>query len=154
MTPKRGRAPWRSAATRPGSAHRPTARGVPLHPAQLPANSVGHLVAANQSRSDFDCLASPAVFLTLLRASADGHYSHYTPPDAASELTQTSLFAAALTGLTRVRRFQQDDAHIFCRESQVAAEVSSCLRMMGEVRTGCNSLKSDCRKPSSPSYCP
>lgn len=24
-------------------------------------------------------------------------------------------FSGALTGLTRVRRFQQDDAHIFCR---------------------------------------
>jgi hypothetical protein len=41
---------------------------------------------------------------------------------------------AALTGLTRVRRFQQDDAHIFCRPAQVSAEVSACLRMMGEVR--------------------
>ena len=28
-------------------------------------------------------------------------------------------FSGALTGLTRVRRFQQDDAHIFCREDQV-----------------------------------
>lgn len=27
--------------------------------------------------------------------------------------------AGALTGLTRVRRFQQDDAHIFCMASQV-----------------------------------
>jgi threonyl-tRNA synthetase len=27
--------------------------------------------------------------------------------------------SGALSGLTRVRRFQQDDAHIFCRESQV-----------------------------------
>ena len=27
--------------------------------------------------------------------------------------------SGALTGLTRVRRFQQDDAHIFCREDQV-----------------------------------
>ena len=27
--------------------------------------------------------------------------------------------AGALTGLTRVRRFQQDDAHIFCRQDQV-----------------------------------
>lgn len=27
--------------------------------------------------------------------------------------------AGALTGLTRVRRFQQDDAHIFCMPSQV-----------------------------------
>ena len=27
--------------------------------------------------------------------------------------------SGALTGLTRVRRFQQDDAHIFCRPDQV-----------------------------------
>jgi glycyl-tRNA synthetase (class II) len=27
--------------------------------------------------------------------------------------------SGALSGLTRVRRFQQDDAHIFCMESQV-----------------------------------
>ena len=28
-------------------------------------------------------------------------------------------YSGALTGLTRVRRFQQDDAHIFCRVDQV-----------------------------------
>lgn len=28
-------------------------------------------------------------------------------------------FSGALQGLTRVRRFQQDDAHIFCRPDQV-----------------------------------
>ena len=27
--------------------------------------------------------------------------------------------SGALTGLTRVRRFQQDDAHIFCRPDQI-----------------------------------
>ena len=27
--------------------------------------------------------------------------------------------SGALSGLTRVRRFQQDDAHIFCRSDQV-----------------------------------
>lgn len=27
--------------------------------------------------------------------------------------------SGALTGLTRVRRFQQDDAHIFCTNNQV-----------------------------------
>ncbi|OBT64172.1 threonyl-tRNA synthetase [Pseudogymnoascus sp. 23342-1-I1] len=31
--------------------------------------------------------------------------------------------SGALTGLTRVRRFQQDDAHIFCREDQIVAEI-------------------------------
>ncbi|KAJ4952590.1 hypothetical protein NE237_029422 [Protea cynaroides] len=35
--------------------------------------------------------------------------------------------SGALTGLTRVRRFQQDDAHIFCRESQIKDEVRSVL---------------------------
>jgi len=32
-------------------------------------------------------------------------------------------FSGALTGLTRVRRFQQDDAHIFCRMDQIKEEV-------------------------------
>ena len=50
---------------------------------------------------------------------------------------ETLCCTAALTGLTRVRRFQQDDAHIFCRPAQVSAEVSACLRMMGEVRALC-----------------
>jgi threonyl-tRNA synthetase len=31
--------------------------------------------------------------------------------------------SGALSGLTRVRRFQQDDAHIFCMESQVNFEI-------------------------------
>ncbi|XP_062025534.1 threonine--tRNA ligase, mitochondrial 1-like [Rosa rugosa] len=35
--------------------------------------------------------------------------------------------SGALTGLTRVRRFQQDDAHIFCRESQIKDEVKGVL---------------------------
>lgn len=30
-----------------------------------------------------------------------------------------------MTGLTRVRRFQQDDAHIFCRPDQIKSEVAS-----------------------------
>jgi threonyl-tRNA synthetase len=30
-------------------------------------------------------------------------------------------FSGALHGLTRVRRFQQDDAHIFCTAEQVRA---------------------------------
>lgn len=34
-------------------------------------------------------------------------------------------FSGALTGLTRVRRFQQDDAHIFCTIDQVCCCYSS-----------------------------
>ncbi len=34
-----------------------------------------------------------------------------------------------LNGMTRVRGFTQDDAHIFCTEDQVAEEFTSCLEM-------------------------
>merc|ERR1719445_624377 len=41
--------------------------------------------------------------------------------------------SGALSGLTRVRRFQQDDAHIFCREDQITAEVAGVLDMLQSV---------------------
>ena len=42
-------------------------------------------------------------------------------------------FSGALSGLTRVRRFQQDDAHIFCREDQMEAELSGFLQFLDDV---------------------
>lgn len=39
-------------------------------------------------------------------------------------------FSGSLSGLTRVRRFQQDDAHIFCRLDQVKSEVASALEFL------------------------
>ncbi|KAI1848341.1 hypothetical protein JX265_008879 [Neoarthrinium moseri] len=39
----------------------------------------------------------------------------------------------ALSGLTRVRRFQQDDAHIFCREDQIKAEMSDLFDFLHEM---------------------
>lgn len=42
-------------------------------------------------------------------------------------------FSGALTGLTRVRRFQQDDAHIFCMPDQIKSEISACLDFMKHV---------------------
>ena len=41
--------------------------------------------------------------------------------------------SGALNGLTRVRRFQQDDAHIFCRPDKSKQEVSSVLDFMRHV---------------------
>jgi threonyl-tRNA synthetase len=38
-------------------------------------------------------------------------------------------------GLTRVRGFTQDDAHIFCTEDQVAGEIQSCLDLVKTVLT-------------------
>lgn len=39
----------------------------------------------------------------------------------------------SLTGLTRVRRFQQDDAHIFCKAAQIQTEIDSCLEFLSHV---------------------
>merc|ERR1719502_2641531 len=41
--------------------------------------------------------------------------------------------SGTLAGLTRVRRFQQDDAHIFCREDQIKSEVADALRFVFEI---------------------
>ena len=41
--------------------------------------------------------------------------------------------SGALTGLTRVRRFQQDDGHIFCSEDQIETEVVATLDFVKSV---------------------
>lgn len=43
--------------------------------------------------------------------------------------------SGALTGLTRVRRFQQDDAHIFCTPEQIKNEMKGCLDFLRYVYT-------------------
>jgi len=41
--------------------------------------------------------------------------------------------SGALSGLIRVRRFQQDDAHIFCRQDQIEAEIDGALDFLQHV---------------------
>ncbi|XP_030832161.1 threonine--tRNA ligase, cytoplasmic isoform X2 [Strongylocentrotus purpuratus] len=41
--------------------------------------------------------------------------------------------SGALSGLTRVRRFQQDDAHIFCPQDQIEEEITGCLEFLQAV---------------------
>ena len=41
--------------------------------------------------------------------------------------------SGSLSGLTRVRRFHQDDGHIFCRPSQVGEEIDTQLRFVDMV---------------------
>lgn len=41
--------------------------------------------------------------------------------------------SGALSGLTRVRRFQQDDAHIFCTEAQIGQEIKGALDFLTYV---------------------
>lgn len=41
--------------------------------------------------------------------------------------------SGTLSGLTRVRRFQQDDAHIFCTEGQIKSEVTAALKFVFDI---------------------
>lgn len=71
-----------------------------------PMNCPGHcLLFAAKSRSFRDLPVRYADFSPLHRNEISG----------------------ALSGLTRVRRFHQDDAHIFCRPSQIGEEISKTL---------------------------
>ncbi len=42
-------------------------------------------------------------------------------------------FSGALSGLTRVRRFQQDDAHIFCTEDQIEKEIGGVFDFLQKI---------------------
>jgi threonyl-tRNA synthetase len=71
-----------------------------------PMNCPGHcLIFASQQRSYRDLPIRYADFSALHRNEISG----------------------ALSGLTRVRRFHQDDGHIFCRPSQIREEISKSL---------------------------
>ena len=77
-----------------------------------PMNCPGHcLIFANQSHSYRDLPLKIADFGVLHR----------------NELT------GALSGLTRVRRFQQDDAHIFCRPDQIGTQIAECLEFLDSI---------------------
>ena len=74
-----------------------------------PMNCPGHcLLYASQRRSYNDLPIRYADFSPLHRDEISG----------------------ALTGLTRVRRFHQDDGHIFCRPEQIQAEIRNSLDLM------------------------
>lgn len=42
-------------------------------------------------------------------------------------------FSGALSGLTRVRRFQQDDAHIFCQQEQIEQEIAGVFDFLQKM---------------------
>jgi len=77
-----------------------------------PMNCPGHcLMFAHRERSHRELPWRVADFGVLHRNEASG----------------------ALSGLTRVRRFQQDDAHIFCREDQIKDEITGLFDFLRAV---------------------
>ena len=55
--------------------------------------------------------------------------------------------SGSLGGLTRVRQFAQDDAHIYCTEGQIADEVKRFIQLLDQ---GLRRVRPDLRRPSSP----
>ncbi|ODV88411.1 hypothetical protein CANCADRAFT_33015 [Tortispora caseinolytica NRRL Y-17796] len=77
-----------------------------------PMNCPGHcLIFKNRERSYRELPWRVADFGVLHRNEASG----------------------ALSGLTRVRRFQQDDAHIFCRFDQIESEISGIFDFLKSI---------------------
>lgn len=77
-----------------------------------PMNCPGHcLIFSNSIRSYSDLPLRFADFGVLHRNEVSG----------------------ALKGLIRARRFQQDDAHIFCREDQIESEVQGVLDFVKDI---------------------
>lgn len=80
-----------------------------------PMNCPGHcIIYASQVRSYRELPLRMAEFSPLHRNESSG----------------------SLSGLTRVRRFHQDDAHVFCRPDQVSSEIQSMLRMLASAYQG------------------
>lgn len=79
-----------------------------------PMNCPGHcLLFADTAKSYRDLPLRYAEFSPLHRNEASG----------------------ALTGLTRVRKFHQDDGHIFCTRDQLGTEMAACLKFLDIVYT-------------------
>jgi threonyl-tRNA synthetase len=63
-------------------------------------------------------------------ASARHSYRELPTRYVTFDVLHRNELSGALSGLTRVRQFQQDDCHVFIREDQIAAEVHFLLRFI------------------------
>ncbi|KAJ2727117.1 hypothetical protein GGI07_000001 [Coemansia sp. Benny D115] len=75
-----------------------------------------------------NCPGHCLIFASELRSYRDLpiRYADFSP-------LHRNEVAGALSGLTRVRKFHQDDGHIFCAREQVAGEIESCLHLVNEM---------------------
>ncbi len=70
-----------------------------------------------------------------IKIYASEHHSYRDLPVRLAEFGTVYRWeqSGELGGMTRVRGFTQDDAHLFCTPDQVAAEVKSCLELVKTV---------------------
>ncbi|SNX87565.1 probable THS1 - threonyl tRNA synthetase, cytosolic [Melanopsichium pennsylvanicum] len=69
----------------------------------------------------------------LMFASRDRSYKELPLRLADFGVIHRNEASGALSGLTRVRRFCQDDAHIFCMSSQIEEEMAGCFDFLQRV---------------------
>ena len=69
----------------------------------------------------------------LLYAQSNHSYRDLPLKIADFGVLHRNELTGALSGLTRVRRFQQDDAHIFCRSDQISEQISECLAFLDAI---------------------
>ncbi|GAA6058628.1 hypothetical protein JCM10212_004039 [Sporobolomyces blumeae] len=69
----------------------------------------------------------------LIFASRDRSYRELPIRMADFGVLHRNEASGALSGLTRVRRFQQDDAHHFCMPEQIEEEMDVCFAFLNEV---------------------
>ncbi|KAJ3408248.1 54S ribosomal protein L39, mitochondrial [Chytridiales sp. JEL 0842] len=74
----------------------------------------------------FEEVVTPLLFNKELWVKS-GHWENYK-----EDINEAS---GALTGLTRVRKFHQDDAHIFCTPTQILSEIKSTLVLIEKIYT-------------------
>jgi threonyl-tRNA synthetase len=70
-----------------------------------------------------------------IKIYASDHHSYRDLPVRLAEFGTVYRWeqSGELGGMTRVRGFTQDDAHLFCTPDQVAAEVTGCLDLVKKV---------------------
>jgi threonyl-tRNA synthetase len=69
----------------------------------------------------------------LLYASKRRSYRELPIRYATQDVLHRNEVSGALSGLTRVRQFQQDDAHIYLMEEQIEAEVRRLVELLDEI---------------------
>jgi len=95
--------------------------GEELAPGANPGDADAHLFALKPMNCPGHC---------LMFAHRERSYRDLPLRLADFGVLHRNELSGALTGLTRVRRFQQDDAHIFCTRAQMKSEVLGALHFM------------------------
>ena len=110
-------------------------------------------------KGDFDgYLLKPMNCPHHIKIYASDHHSYRDLPVRLAEFGTVYRWeqSGELGGMTRVRGFTQDDAHLFCTPDQVAAEVTGCLDLVEKVlgTLGMNNyrVRLSLRDPSSDKY--